>query len=277
MRRASCRSVAVQLLVAFTLFALGVLSRPGLARLKAELESHWAAATSPPPTPGNPDQLQNAAKANNEYLSVFCERATIQWPKNQTLTIVCHGHSVPAGYFNTPDVRTFDAYPHLIHVALGARFPSAVINVVVTAIGGEDSASGAERFERDVLSLRPDVVTIDYGLNDRRIGLEAAREAWISMIEQAQRQNIKVILLTPTPDMSAQLSNPSDPLNEHAVQIRALATTYQVALVDSLAVFAENLDSGVALSTLMSVQNHPNRAGHELVASALLKWFPAPL
>ena len=47
------------------------------------------------------------------------------------------------------------------------QFPHAVLNVIVTAIGGEDSIAGAARFERDVLALRPAVVTIDYALNDR--------------------------------------------------------------------------------------------------------------
>ncbi|WP_342481353.1 hypothetical protein NST07_08230 [Paenibacillus sp. FSL L8-0340] len=37
-----------------------------------------------------------------------------QWPENRTLNIVCHGHSVPSGYFATPIVDTFHAYPHLL-------------------------------------------------------------------------------------------------------------------------------------------------------------------
>ena len=34
---------------------------------------------------------------------------------NHTVNLVCHGHSVLAGYFKTPEVRTFDAYPYLLH------------------------------------------------------------------------------------------------------------------------------------------------------------------
>ena len=57
--------------------------------------------------------------------------------------MVAHGHSVPAGYFKTPVVQTFDAYPHLPHKALNERYAHAVINVIVTVMGGEDSVSGA--------------------------------------------------------------------------------------------------------------------------------------
>ncbi len=211
-----------------------------------------------------------------DYLSRVVAELTRQWPANRTINIVCHGHSVPAGYFRTPVVDTFNAYPHLLHRGLNERFPCAVINVVVTAIGGENSESGAARFDRDVLPLRPDVVTIDYGLNDRGIGLARAEAAWQAMITRAQAAGAKVILLTPTPDMSARLGDPNDPLNQHARQIRTLARKNAVALVDSLACFENRIRGGERLDALMSQVNHPNRKGHEIVAAELIRWFPAP-
>ena len=95
------------------------------------------------------------------YLADVCAELSKSWPANRTVNIVCHGHSVPAGYAKTPAVQTFDAYPFLLHRGLNERFPHAVVNVIVTAIGGENSEQGAKRFARDVLSMRPDVVTID--------------------------------------------------------------------------------------------------------------------
>ncbi len=196
-----------------------------------------------------------------------------QWPKNRTVNIVCHGHSVPAGYFKTPFVDSFNAYPHLLYKALKDRYPYAVINVIVTAIGGENSEAGAKRFERDVLALHPDVVTIDYALNDRAIGLTRAYVAWRSMITKALNQGVKVILLTPTPDLRANLDDPADPLNQHAEQIRHLAREYDVGLADSLAAFRAYTAAGGQLKDLMAQGNHPNRKGHDLVVGELLKWF----
>jgi acyl-CoA thioesterase I len=208
------------------------------------------------------------------YLHETVALLKTQWPANCTVNIVCHGHSVPAGYFVTPVVDTFNAYPHLLHKGLKDAFPYAVANVIVTAIGGEQSESGAERFDRDVLSLRPDVVTIDYALNDRGIGLERAKKAWSTMIAKAQKAGVKVILLTPTGDLSSKLDDPNDPLNQHAAQIRALAAKYHVGLVDSLALFKRYVKNGGKLSDIMSQVNHPNRKGHDLVAASLLSWFP---
>ena len=209
------------------------------------------------------------------YLASTVAELEKSWPTNHTINLVCHGHSVPAGYARTPEVRSFDAYPHLLHRGLSERFPHAVVNVVVTAIGGENSEQGVERFQRDVLTLRPEVVTIDYALNDRRIGLARAEKAWRAMIEAALKQNVKIILLTPTADLSAKLDDPKDPLNQHAEQIRRLAAEYQIGLVDSLAAFQKFVHNGGKLSELMAQVNHPNRQGHELVAAELLNWFPA--
>jgi lysophospholipase L1-like esterase len=206
------------------------------------------------------------------YLAGLVELMTVKWPKNRTINIVCHGHSVPAGYARTPLVDTFNAYPHLLHRGLKQRFPFAVINVIVTAIGGEAANSGERRFARDVLTHKPDLITIDYALNDRHLGLEKAKAAWVSMIQQAK--GTKVILLTPTADQSAKLDNLADPLNQHAEQIRVLAAEHGVGLVDSLAAFKRRLAAGDALPDLMAQQNHPNRKGHDLVVAELLRWFP---
>jgi lysophospholipase L1-like esterase len=208
------------------------------------------------------------------YLSGLSAALAQAWPANRTINIVCHGHSVPTGYFRTPVVDTFNAYPHLLHQGLKRRFPWAVINVIVTGIGGEQAESGAARFAAEVLSHRPDLLTIDYALNDRGIGLERARTAWTAMITAAKARGIPLILLTPTADEAARLDDPRDPLNQHAEQIRALARAHGLGLVDSLAAFGARVAAGTALAALMSQGNHPNRAGHDLVAEGLLGWFP---
>ena len=220
---------------------------------------------------------RSAAQTTNSpqnYLADVSALLKCQWPTNRTVNIVCHGHSVPSGYFKTPVVDTFNAYPHLLHRALKAHFPYAVMNVIVTGIGGENAERGAARFQHDVLDLHPDVITIDYALNDRGIGLARARVAWVSMITNACNRGIKVILLTPTPDLTAHLDDANDPLNQHAKQIRELAREYHVGLCDSLAAFQQLAAQGIDLKGMMSQSNHPNRKGHEVVATELAKWFP---
>jgi acyl-CoA thioesterase-1 len=208
------------------------------------------------------------------YLAKVQSEMTKQWPNNRRVHIVCHGHSVPAGYFKTPVVDSPNAYPHLLFLGLKERFSHAVINVIVTAIGGENSDKGLARFDQDVLTHNPDVITIDYALNDRQIGVEKARANLAGMIDKAKERNIPVILLTPTADEASKMDDPNDPLNQQREMIRALAAQRQVGLVDSLAEFHNAVKSGTPLDTLMSQGNHPNRLGHDLVTAKLLEWFP---
>lgn len=210
------------------------------------------------------------------YLADICETLKKHWPENRTVNIVCHGHSVPSGYFATPYVDTFNAYPHLLHIGLKQRFPYAVINVIVTAIGGEHSQAGAARFSKDVLCHQPDVITIDYGLNDRGLGLEKARTAWSEMIKLAVESGAKIVLLTPTADITLAPSSKSTqtcPLTAHAEQIRQLCIENEIGLVDSFSACQEYLKTG-DLSDILSADNHPNRLCHELVTKELLRWFP---
>lgn len=208
------------------------------------------------------------------YLADICGELLKTWPDNRAINIVCHGHSVPAGYFVTPVVDTFNSYPHLLHKALKEKYDNAVINVIVTAIGGEDSVGGAKRFEADVLNHKPDLVLIDYGLNDRACGLKKSFKAWSEMIVMAKAADVKVLLLTPTPDLNHVRSNADEPLNRHTEQIRSLAAIYNVGLVDSLASFDMELEKGTKTAELLSNGwNHPNRRGHAIVVREILKWF----
>jgi lysophospholipase L1-like esterase len=215
---------------------------------------------------------QNVADPST-YLNDLKLEMQKEWPKNRTINIVFHGHSVPAGYFKTPQVNTLGAYPNLFLKKLKTIYPLAVVNVIVTAIGGENSVKGAERFERDVLIHKPDLILIDYSLNDRGVGLEKAYLTWNQMIKSAKDQGIKVILLTPSPDQNVNYTDPENELWKHADQVRKLASQNQVGLADSYQAFEFLYPDKEQLGKYMSQVNHPNELGHELIANELMKWF----
>ncbi|HPA46614.1 MAG TPA: SGNH/GDSL hydrolase family protein [bacterium] len=248
----------------------------GLGTLAALSQTAWS--DSPNDKPQGETPMAVADKTT--YLSRIITALKKQWPENRTVNIVCHGHSVPSGYFKTPTVDTFNAYPHLLHRSIKEVYPYCVSNVIVTAIGGENSQSGAERFQTQVLCHRPDVLTIDYALNDRGLGLASARSAWVSMIEKTLAANVKLLLMTPTPDDSHIPDKADEPLNQHAQQIRDLAAEYGVGLIDSLAGFDAYQKANGNVTDLLSQVNHPNRKGHDIVAKELFSWFsdqPYPL
>ena len=207
------------------------------------------------------------------YLDDLKTELKKEWPNNRTINLVFHGHSVPAGYFKTPVVNTLEAYPYQLLRQIKARYPHAVVNIINTSIGGENAQSGEKRFVSEVLSHRPDVVFIDYALNDRRIGLAEARKAWESMIAEALKKNIKVILLTPSPDQRVDLLTPGNELEQHALQIEQLASAHGIGLVDSYSLFRKQVQHGENVADFMSQVNHPNEKGHALIADELMTFF----
>ncbi|MCF3111921.1 GDSL-type esterase/lipase family protein [Niabella sp. CC-SYL272] len=207
------------------------------------------------------------------YLEELKTELKKKWPANRTINLVFHGHSVPSGYFQTPAVHTLEAYPHQVLQQLKEQYPNAVINVITTSIGGENSVQGQKRFEKDVLPHRPDVLFIDYALNDRSVGLEASRAAMEKMIRRALRKHIKIILMTPSPDLAVDILKQDNILSQFSRQLVELAAKYQIGLADSYAAFYEQVRNGKQLRDYMAQSNHPNGKGHRLIADRIMKWF----
>jgi acyl-CoA thioesterase I len=217
--------------------------------------------------------VENKNDISSDYLRDIKTELKKEWPENRTINLVFHGHSVPAGYFNTPTVKTFESYPYQLLKQLKSNYPFAVINIINTSIGGENSISGEQRFESDVLIHRPDALFIDYALNDRSVGLDKSKEAWEKMIQKSLDKGIKIILLTPSPDQSENILDPNVSLEKYAQQIRDLSCKFGVGLVDSYEIFKRIAVFGDTLSNYMAQSNHPNEKGHLLIANEIMKYF----
>jgi len=213
------------------------------------------------------------ADRKDEYLQSIKSELIKEWPKNRAINLVFHGHSVPSGYFKTPDVKPFQSYLLLLLKELKKIYPFAVINIILTCIGGENSEQGAKRFKKQLLNHRPDVLFMDYALNDTGIGATASRKAWEYMIKTALKKKIKVILLTATPDQRVDLMDTESDLQKICTQVVELSKEYQTGLVDNYTVFQHLISTGEKISDYMSQVNHPNEKGHQLVVDGIMKYY----
>jgi acyl-CoA thioesterase I len=218
-------------------------------------------------------KIKIAIQEKEEYLSAIKAELQKEWPKNRTINLVFHGHSVPSGYFVTPDVRPLQSYPFLLLRDVKKIYPNAVINIILTCIGGENSEQGVKRFKKQVLNHKPDVLFIDYALNDTGIGAEASRKSWELMIKAAVKKNIKVVLLTATPDQRVDLLIEGTDLQIICNQVVELSKEYQVGLVDNYTLFQKIISSGEKVTAYMSQVNHPNEKGHQLIVDGIMKYF----
>ena len=66
---------------------------------------------------------------------------------------------------------------------------------------------------------------------------------------------------------------PDNILEQHSRQLKELAGKYKLGLADSYGLFREAAQQGQALKDLMPQGNHPNKAGHALIAKGVLAYF----
>ena len=210
------------------------------------------------------------------YLKQLSERLKNFDVKEQPYNIVFHGHSIPCGYTVSRVVRSCDAYPQLVRDALNIRFPNAVLNSIVVGVGGENAVEGAKRVQT-VLAHQPSLVVVDFGRNDIFVPLEQTKNAWKTMIETYLNANLKVLLLTPSPDDGSLYYAPEQKKatdEEVSEMIRELAAEYEIGCADVAVSFQHRFKNGYSPSDFLAGVNHPNHEGHQEIACEILRWIP---
>ncbi|EDL60882.1 esterase [Gimesia maris DSM 8797] len=180
------------------------------------------------------------------------------------------------------------------------------VKVVNSGIGGHTTQNAIARFEKDVLQHDPDLVVIQYGINDSavdvwrdppatqsRVSVEQYAANLRKMIKQLKEKQISVILMTPNslrwiPRLKKLYGKPPyDPedvqgfnvlLKSYAAAVRKIAKEENVPLVDVYAAF-ENYDkqANQAADDLLLDGMHPNTQGQKMVADLLLPQIKAAL
>ncbi|MHB1462163.1 MAG: SGNH/GDSL hydrolase family protein [Armatimonadota bacterium] len=83
------------------------------------------------------------------------------------------------------------------------RYPGVTYHFRNAGWSGDTAPGGANRLRRDVLSLKPDVVTIVFGMNDGKYtkfsqeNFDAYMNGMKKIVQQLKQAKVKVVLLTP--------------------------------------------------------------------------------
>ncbi len=160
------------------------------------------------------------------------------------------------------------------------------------------TALARERFERDVLAEKPDLVVIQFGINDAaidvwkeppatgpRVPLDEYEANLRYFVTTLRQQGAQVILMTPNQMRWAPIlleryaKPPYDPEAEdgftrflalYAQRMREIARAEGVPLIDIYTLYGEwEAREGRSCGALMLDGHHPNSAGHRLVAETL--------
>jgi lysophospholipase L1-like esterase len=189
--------------------------------------------------------------------------------EGDSLSVVFFGGSLTWGAQATDPQRT--SYRALVGQRLEAHYPKAHFHFWDAAIGGTGSQLGAFRLERDVLARNPDLVFLEFTINDDPCSVPdphrlASYESLVRRLVQAGVPVLQVIL----PVKKDALPNPPPrPLDERHKEI---AKAYALPVADAVALVKERVAAGKAtpdqLWDLSEDQTHPGDAGYALYAEA---------
>lgn len=145
---------------------------------------------------------------------------------------------------------------------LKQQFPKTPITEVNAAIGGTGSSLGVFRFDKHVLQHDPDLVFIEFAINDRESRDDLIHGTMEGLVRQAWKREKK-------PDLCFVYVTHHDlkcPFNRHD----DVANYYGVPTVDMQKVVNAVVDTGLVDWNILAPDNvHPNAWGHGIYAATL--------
>jgi len=215
--------------------------------------------------------------------------------RREPAVIVAFGDSVTEGWMDVSTRDGFAVYHHQLKVLLHERFPEPVLNVINSGRAGETVTDGLKRLEPDVFRYAPDLVLVQFGLNDCAAGGAAGVDSFRRTVQTAverirEATGAEVILLTPNfmctadnPNICAEhrdkgwaetfcrLQNEGT-VARYAQAVRDVGSELSVPVADIYGQWQRLADEGGDTDALLANGlNHPNAEGHRLAAQTIFE------
>jgi lysophospholipase L1-like esterase len=172
-------------------------------------------------------------------------------------------------------------YVSLAHALLHCVYPELSLRIVNMGISGNTTRNLVERWETDVLELRPDWVSIMIGINDvwRQYDRPTIKEELVFLEEY--RRNLDELVKSTLPHVKGIIllspyyieSNTSDAMrktmDEYREAVKVISENYGTLYVDIQACF-DALLSEMYPAELAWDRVHPTSTGHMAIARGFL-------
>jgi acyl-CoA thioesterase-1 len=198
----------------------------------------------------------------------FVKRTVEDLQNGLDVSIVAFGDSITAGYA----VRR--GFPSFWKEMLSKKYPDAEVELINAGVSGDTSMDGLARLDYAVLSYEPDLVTINFGINDCVWGLgqEEFEANFVEMVRRIRAgPNSEILLLSSQP-----LETPPYDLlvRDYYQAIERVAKQMDVGFVDIYRAWMEHVGTGIPLSSLIIPGlDHPSEAGYRIMAEELMRLF----
>ncbi len=191
-------------------------------------------------------------------------------------TILFQGDSITdAGRKNNHNDSLGDGYVMMTAAWLSAQYPEHHMKFFNRGIGGNRVRDLKNRWKKDCLDLKPNLVSILVGVNDinwKPSTNESFESDYTSILEQTQQLHCKIVLLEPfLVDSNGELLELEEELNKKIIVVRELSRKFEAKLIPLNNIFKKAcLKREPSFWSLDGA--HPTLAGHALIAQSWLKY-----
>ena len=195
--------------------------------------------------------------------------------------LVCLGDSVTFGW----NIAYEKSFPYLLEKKLKREYPEAM--VINSGIGGQTVVDALYRLESDVFYFEPQVVIINFGLNDafiiteedkdadlrNNIDLEIFKETYKQLIERISEKGLEILIMSTNPVITELKWENKDIAHKQEEDYGLYNQASKVIAEDYGLIFVDIWESFMArgeLGTLLQPDGaHPSEIGLALISETL--------
>ena len=213
------------------------------------------------------EDMQTASpwqSCDNTALAAVMKKAEAGEP----VTIAVLGGSITQGTISNgakdSQIKTKNCYADIFFAWWKETFPNSEVTVVNAGIGATDSYLGVHRVQEDVLDFHPDVVLVEYSVNDS--GDTACKVTYDNLIYKlAASEDAPAVLL-----LFMGQTNLASAQNQHQL----VGFQYNLPMVSYLNLLSDLFDAGrYTAKDLSGDVTHPSALGHAMVGEMLWKYL----
>lgn len=178
------------------------------------------------------------------------------------MTLAFIGGSITQGSVSS---RYTDCYAYLVYDWFVKRFPKTAFTYINAGVGGTTSQFGVARVEEDVLLYKPDLVIVEFSVNDD--DTDFYRETYEGLVRKVYGSVYEpAVLLVHNIRYDSGISAEK--------QHREIGAHYQLPSVSMKTTIYRKVVSGEILNRQITPDDlHPNSDGHQLVAEVIIDFL----
>lgn len=202
--------------------------------------------------------LSTYIKGNQARLAKFVKKAQA----GEKVTVAYLGGSITQG----SSAGDKDCYARLTTDWIIKTFPDAEVEYVRAGIGATGSYIGVHRAERDVVSRNPDLVFIDFTVNDTHANIQRDKESYEGLIKKLWESESAPAVVT-----IAMTQEDGTSFVEYHSEVCA---TYDIPMISYREAILDVIDKGHIVWDDISDDNiHPNVAGHSVLTELITAYL----